>query len=91
MDFEFSSQDELYKRVKPAINAKMVEMHRLGFPYINEIDIWNYLIETKWKKSHNLMLSDIVSNILNADNKKIDEYLKGKISKTRRTQYFDIN
>ena len=34
-------------------------------------------------------LSDIVSDILHVDNKKIDEYLKGKLQRTRRTQYFD--
>ena len=91
MDFEFSSQEELYQRVTPALHAKEQEIHRLGFPYINDIDIWNYLIETKWKVSHDLMLSDIVDDILHVDLKKLDEYLKGKISKTRRTQYFDNN
>lgn len=91
MDFQFSSQEELYQRVKPAINAKVVELHRLGFSYITDIDVWNYLIESKWKKSHNLVLSDIVSDILHVDNKKIDEYLKGKLAKTRRTQYFDLD
>lgn len=91
MGFQFSSQEELYQRVKPAINAKVVELHRLGFSYITDIDVWNYLIESKWKKSHNLVLSDIVSDILHVDNKKIDEYLKGKLAKTRRTQYFDLD
>lgn len=91
MDFQFSSQEELYQRVKPAINAKVVELHRLGFSYIVDVDVWNYLIETKWKKSRNLVLSDIVSDILHVDNKKLDEYLKGKLSKTRRTQYFDVD
>lgn len=91
MDFQFSSQEELYQRVKPAINAKIVELHRLGFSYIVDVDVWNYLIETKWKKSRNLVLSDIVSDILHVDNKKLDEYLKGKLSKTRRTQYFDVD
>ena len=72
MDFQFSSQEELYQRVKPAINAKVVELHRLGFSYIVDVDIWNYLIETKWKKSRNLVLSDIVSDILHVNNKKLD-------------------
>lgn len=89
MDFNFHTQEDLFKRVKPALNAKNQELHRLGYPYITIADIWNYLIETKWKKSHDLMLSDIVSDILHVDNKRIDEYLKGKLAKTRRTQYFD--
>lgn len=89
MDFAFKSKEELFDRVKPALNAKCQELHRLGYPYIKNIDIWNYLIEIKWKKAKDLMLSDIVSDILHVDNRKIDEYLKGKLQMSRRTQYFD--
>lgn len=90
MDIEFSSKEELYQRVKPALKAKTMELKRVGYSYIREIDIWNYLIEIKWSKSRDLMLSDIVNDILKTDNKKIDEYLKDKLS-TDRTQYFDKN
>ena len=86
MDLEFSSQEELFKRVQPALNAKLAELHRLGYPYIQVSDIWRYLVEEKWKKSHELTLSDIVHDILHVDNKKIDEYLKGKISRSRRSE-----
>lgn len=89
MDYEFSSLKELFERVRPALHAKETELHRLGYPYIKELDIWNYLIEEKWRKGKGLMLSDIVSDIMHTECKKIDAYLKGKISKTRRTQYFD--
>ena len=57
---------------------------------INEIDVWNYLIQDKWVKSHNLMLCDIVDDILNVDNKEIDAYLKSKIT-DERSQYFEKN
>lgn len=90
MDIEFSSKEELYQRVKPALKAKAMELKRVGYSYIREIDIWNYLIEIKWSKSRDLMLSDIVNDILKTDNKKIDEHLKDKLS-TDRTQYFDKN
>ena len=46
MELEFSSQEELYQRVQPALNAKLAELHRLGYPYIQIVDVWNYLIET---------------------------------------------
>ncbi len=85
MEFEFSSQEELYQRVEPALKAKLAELHRLGYPYIKLIDIWNYLVETKWKKSRDLTLSDIVDDILHVDNRKLDEFIKGKLSKTRRS------
>ena len=89
MEIIFSSKEELYNRVKPALNAKAVELHRLGYSYIQAIDIWNYLIEIKWTKSRDLMLSDIVDDIMHIEAKKIDEYLKGKLAKTRRTEYFN--
>ena len=91
MDYEFSSKEELYKRVKPALYAKSRELERMGYFYIQEVDIWNYLIENKWKQASNLMLSDIVNDILHVDNKMLNEYLKGKLSGMKRTQYFENN
>ncbi len=90
MDYEFSSKEELFQRVKPALNAKVGELHRFGYTYINQMDVWNYLIENIWIKSKDLMLSDIVSDILHTDNKKIDAYLKSKIT-DERSQYFEKN
>lgn len=76
MDFEFKSKEELYKRVKPALEAKCNEFKRLGITYIRTVDIWNYLIKTKWTKAHNLVLFDIVHDILNADLKSLNEFIK---------------
>lgn len=78
MSYSFQSQKELFERVHPALNAKLVEFHRLGFLKIKDIDIWNYLVETKWKNGQGLMLSDIVSDIMNTECKKMDAYLKEK-------------
>lgn len=89
MDFEFSNKEELYKRVVPALKTKKTFLERDGYTYINEIDVWNYLIQDKWIKSHNLMLCDIVDDILNVDNKEIDAYLKKKLSNASRVHYFD--
>ena len=88
MDFEFSSKEELFNRVKPALNAKEQELKRFGYPYVKAIDIWKYLIEFKWKKSHNLNLCDVVDDILKASNVEIDKYLKNKLEKDR-SRYFD--
>lgn len=89
MDYEFSSLDELYKRVGPALRAKEVELHRLGFSDIKVIDIWEFLTQERWKNGKGLMLSDIVSDIMHADVNEVDTYCKGKISKTKRTHDFD--
>ncbi len=88
MDYEFSSQEELFKRVKPALNSKKSELDKLGYTYINIMDIWNYLIENKWRSSNNLMLSDIVNDILHVSSDKLDKYLKDKMTQSKRTQYF---
>ena len=65
MNYEFQSQKDLFKRVRPALSSKCSELNRLGFKNIKEFDIWNYLILKKWKFATGLMLSDIVSDIMN--------------------------
>lgn len=91
MDITFSSKEELFERVKPALNAKATEMHRLGYTYVQSVDIWNYLIKNKWTSCKGLMLSDIVSDILNVSEKKVDEFLKGRVSKMRRRTDNSLN
>jgi hypothetical protein len=88
MDISFDSLEELYRRIKPALHTKQEEMHRNGYPYIKEEDIWNYLKEIKWVKSKNLLLYEMVSDVLNASNEAIDLYLKEKMNMRNRTVYF---
>jgi len=76
---EFKTLQELYNRVKPALITKRNEMRRLGYSYIQEEDIWNFLKENKWINARNLGLSDMVDDILNTDNKQIDKYVKDKL------------
>ena len=54
-----------------------------GIDYINVNDIWNYLKDTKWKISKNLVLCDMVNDIFSLDNKVIDNYVKGEIRKNK--------
>ena len=67
---EFKSIGELFDRIKPALKIKVKEGISLGYQ-ITENDIWEYLINSKWKKANNLMLSDVVDDILNLDLKNI--------------------
>lgn len=90
MDLEFKSIEELYNRLKPALRTKMREMHRIGLPYIQEEDIWNYLKEIKWKTSIDLSLYEMVSDVLSVDNMLIDNYLKEKLNRNQRTIYFNV-
>jgi len=89
MDLEFTSEQELYKRLKPALLTKCREMQANGYNYIKEEDIWNYLKEIKWKKAQDLSLSEMVNDILNTDNIIIDNYLKSKLNLRERRIYFE--
>lgn len=76
MDINFSSENELYKRLLPALRTKKEELNRFGYKYITEKDIYNYLKKNIWIKSTNLTLYDMVDGILNTDNLLIDAYIK---------------
>lgn len=89
MEFEFNSQEELYKRLKPALSTKVEEIKRNGLGYIKEEDIWNYLKEIKWKSSNDLNLYQMVSDVLSMDEVLIDDYLKQKLSLNNRKVYFE--
>ena len=88
MDLFFSSREELYKRIRPALSTKREELRRVGFPYIREIDIWNCLVENKWREKTSLMLSDVVSDILHMDCNILDQYVKEKLEKETRVDRF---
>ena len=81
MDIEFNSIKELYERLQPALNTKIAELKRYDLDYIKKEDIWNYLKVTKWEKATNLKLYEMVDDILNLDNDKIDNYVKEEIRK----------
>lgn len=80
---EFSSQQELYNALLPALNVQIKVINK-KYNYIKKEDIWNYLKETKWKKDINLTLSEMVSDIMNVDSNKIDTYLKEKIANSEK-------
>ncbi len=91
MDYEFHSQLELFQRVQPALHVKEEEFQRLGYLSIHSVDIWNYLIETRWKMGHGLMLSDIVDDILNTDCHMIYDYWEKKKSSIKESSFEDIS
>lgn len=89
MDITFNSLEELYERIKPALVTKKQEMRRNGYEYIKEEDIWNYLKEIKWRNSKDLSLYEMVNDVLNCDDYKIDKYLKEKLNMKDRKLYFE--
>ena len=74
MDYEFSSLEELYKRVIPALKSKVDELQKYGNLSISKYDLWKCLIINKWRNETGLMLSDIVDDILNTSFDEINSY-----------------
>lgn len=89
MGIEFNSIEELYKRVRPALTSKVREFRRNGIVYIKEEDIWNYLIEFKWKTGKGLELYNIVDDILNIDNSEVEKYVISKMKDFKRKVNLD--
>ena len=89
MDYEFKSLRELYDRIKPALTSKCGEFKKLGYANIKEADIWNYLTSKKWISSHNLGLSEMVSDIFDLSGEDINNYLIKKVSIEMREPYFE--
>lgn len=81
---EFDNVKQLYDRLKPALKTKQSEMRRMGYSYVKEEDIWNYLKEVKWKKSVGLSLCEMVSDILNTEDVLIDNHLRSKLNLRKR-------
>ena len=75
MDIKFNSLEELYNRLKPALRTKVIEMHRNGYDYIEESDVWNYLKDNYWKNRSDLTLGEMVNDILSTPNFKLEEYV----------------
>ena len=70
----FSSEEELYNRILPALRSKKKMLSRDGFKSINVEDIWKYMRDVKWKSSFGLELCDMVDDILNTNNVDISSY-----------------
>ena len=64
---EFSSQQELYKKLLPVFNVKKRLIQNSKYKHITNQDIWTYLTENKWKTALDLTISDIVNDIINLD------------------------
>lgn len=74
--YEYKNQFELYQNLIPALNVKLRLLKNNDYNNITKKDIWNYLKENKWRTSIDLTLADMVNDIIHADNKEIDIYLK---------------
>lgn len=76
--YEYKNQKELYQALIPAFNVKLRLLKESDYDFIKRKDIWDYLKVNKWANSVDLSLAEMVNDIIHADNKEIDIYLKKK-------------
>ena len=81
MDKVDNSEVDLYKHLKPALRTKTREINRVGLEHIKEDDVWNYMVEVKWREYSTRNISALVDDILNVDEILIDNHFKSKLSK----------
>lgn len=87
---EFTSQEELYTRILPALKSKKRMMVKNGFKSIKKSDIWDYLRYNKWNGIYGLELCDMVDDILNTDDELIVEYCHNRDSKELSGVEFEL-
>ena len=66
MEINFSSVEELKKRLMPALRIRKRELKRNGY-IINEEEVWTYFVNNFWKQANNLSLAQMVDDILNKE------------------------
>lgn len=66
------SQEELYKKIKPALDIKIREFKGR----IKEKDLWSFLVKTKWQEAKGLDLAKIVDDILKLKEEDYYQYLE---------------
>lgn len=67
-EIQFTSMEDLYKRLLPALRSKKKMLRQNGYGYIKLRDIWDALRILKWHMGSGLMLSDLVDDILHTEN-----------------------
>lgn len=85
----FSSIEELYKRVEPALKSKVKDLKRVGVNYVQKADVWNYLKNNVWCKKNNLTLGEIVNDIMTIPNAELEMYVQNLMAKGVRQREED--
>lgn len=82
------SKEELFIKLKPALNSKVKSLRRIGINYVKVEDIWNYLSMHIWAYKDNLTLHDLVNDILELSNMEITNYVKSLMEDVNRPPIF---
>lgn len=82
MEIEFETQEELYKRVLPALRSKVRELKNKGYDDIKVTYLWSYLAAEVFSKTNDLTLDDIVSHIMHVDVVRLNAYIENNLKRT---------
>lgn len=74
---EYTTQKELYLKLLPVFKVKNRLISKSRYNHITNEFIWSYLSKTKWCKSHNLTISEIVNDIITVEPDQINKYIGG--------------
>jgi endonuclease III len=66
---------QLYERVLPALVTKVNEWKKQNITNIKEEDLFEYLKQTKWKNSKDLLLYQMIDDILNCQKEDYDNFI----------------
>ena len=72
---EFTSLQQLYRKLLPAFNVKKRLILKSKYKDINNEKIWNYLTETKWKEATDLSLPEMINDIITVFLEDIYKYM----------------
>ena len=64
---EYNSQKELYIALLPVFSVKRRLSSITKYPNTKNSDIWQYLVENKWRHTTGLTISDMVNDIIMVD------------------------
>ena len=75
---KINSIEDLYRRLLPALSAKVATLKRHNIKHIKEKDIWEYLTKFYWREANKLSLNDVVNDILSTPNEELEAYTNRK-------------
>ncbi|WP_314064656.1 post-transcriptional regulator [uncultured Vagococcus sp.] len=88
MEANRSWKDKLF--LNKTVKAKCREFHENGYPSVQELDMWEYLITYRWVRNDDLALSEKKQDVSNVTFNDFFDFQRIK-AQTRDVKRFDWN
>lgn len=87
MEISYNNESH-YEKLRPVLQSKVEEFLLLGYDSVTERDIWDCLVNKKWKKDKSdLMLFQVVQEILTL---KIGDFMNYKAVEALKDTSFSL-